>query len=157
MKDKINYISTSKNRHIFKVKKNMLVLSQIKPLKTFNCPVQIMNEKTGKTINAIGVIDTGSNNTTISINTIERLGLVPLDGVVYELLDVKDKETINAYEILLNMLDISKIIKVKAGNAPLYSDIDILIGLDVLSLGELNIKMNKDGLYILTFRIDDID
>ncbi len=121
-------------------------------------PVIIKNLQTGAEIDSFGLWDTGATGSAITAAAAKRLGLTLVS--MTEVGGVHGKEIVPVYDVqlTLNNQNISIRVRVTEGKAVSFSregDADILIGMDIITLGDLCIS-NYNGQTVMTFRFPSL-
>lgn len=96
-----------------------------------------------------GIWDTGATNSVITKKVVDDLGLKPI-GVV-EVCHAQGKTVANKYLVNI-VLPNNVVIPVVTVTEGILNNMDMLIGMDVITLGDFSIT-NKDGKTTMSFRI----
>lgn len=128
------------------------IVNQIRSsIKVFeDCPTE---EAVENASNYIAVWDTGAKITTISNRLVEALGLERNGGVTVRTVNGTRERSLYSVGILLPMGTYTNDIRVMAGE---LDGFDVLIGMDVISQGEMSI-LNGGGCTAFTFRLPPSD
>lgn len=126
--------------------------------KAIKTPVKVKNMLTNAETDTFGVWDTGATNSVITKAAAQRLGLTVVS--MANVGGVHGNQTVPVYFVLLtlNNQNISVQVRVSEGNVASFSkdgDAEILIGMDVISLGDFCIS-NYNGQTLMTFRIPSL-
>lgn len=121
-------------------------------------PVTIINPITKQEIKAKGIWDTGATNSAILDKTSKILDLCPLS--IVEVIGVHGKKKVFLYNIIVRLNNENIEIPVHANECTALdetdSDICLLIGMDVITRGDLAIT-NFNNQTVLTFRYPSIE
>ncbi len=114
-------------------------------------PVTITNiyNNTSAVFNAVW--DTGAMRTTISQKVVDTIGCIATDKAMMIGVGSKPKE-VNIYDINLKLLNNVTIQKISVLSASEIGGCDVLIGMDIITLGDLAIT-NCDKKTVMTFSI----
>ena len=97
--------------------------------------------------------DTGATNTAISSKVVERCGLIPTGKAISN--TANGQCIVNTYLIDISLPNNVNINRVKATEFTAVEGADLLIGMDIMSLGDLAIS-NHEGKTYFSFRIPSI-
>jgi predicted aspartyl protease len=122
--------------------------------KVLTLPVIIRLASTTQNYETHGIIDTGAIVSIISHNVVERLGAQPQG---YRFMDTASEKRVitpiyNASIVLCEKLEISNL---TVGDGVLPDGEECLIGMDILSLGDLAVT-HFDGKTCISFRIPSL-
>ena len=137
--------------HITVIEINLTVSAiDIKPLGNFmNISIKSILEK----ISLISTKNHGATNTAISSKVVERCGLIPTGKAISN--TANGQCTVNTYLIDISLPNNVNINRVQATEFTAVEGADLLIGMDIMSLGDLAIS-NHEGKTYFSFRIPSI-
>ncbi len=121
-------------------------------------PVKVKNLLTGAELDTMGLWDTGATGSAITESAAKTLGLTIVSMTTVN--GVHGPETVPVYDaqLTLNNTNISIRARVTEGKAQSFSqegDADILIGMDLITLGDFCIS-NFNGQTVMTFRFPSL-
>lgn len=121
-------------------------------------PVRVKNLLTGAELDTMGLWDTGATGSVITENAARQLGLTLVS--MSKVNGVHGQETVPVYyvQLTLNNTQVSVNVRVTEGKAASFSmegDADILIGMDVITLGDFSVS-NYKGNTVMTFRLPSL-
>lgn len=122
-------------------------------------PVKIKNPVSQEELSTMGLWDTGATGSAITAAAAQRMGLIPVS--MTQVSGVHGAEIVPVYSIILtlNNENISVPVRVSEGKAPSFSvegDADILIGMDVITMGDFSVS-NYKGTTVMTFRFPSLE
>lgn len=112
---------------------------------------ELFNDVKKEKFNAIW--DTGATNTAISSRVVEKCGLIPTGKAISN--TANGQCTVNTYLIDISLPNNVNINRVQATEFTAVEGADLLIGMDIMSLGDLAIS-NYEGKTTFSFRIPSI-
>ena len=113
---------------------------------------ELFGNKTKENFNAIW--DTGATNTAISSKVVEKCGLIPTGQATSN--TANGTRVVNTYLIDISLPNNVNINGVQAAEFAAVEGADLLIGMDIIGLGDLAIS-NYCGKTTFTFRVPSID
>ena len=122
-------------------------------------PVKVKNLVTNLEISTMGLWDTGATGSAITSVAAKKLGLIPIS--MTEVSGVHGTEIVPVYSVVLtlNNENISVPVRVTEGKASSFSiegDADILIGMDIITMGDYSIT-NCNGRTVMSFRFPSLE
>jgi predicted aspartyl protease len=123
--------------------------------RTLTIPVKIVSIQTGKHYETNGIIDTGATGSVISENIAVELGLLPL---TYTFVNTASEQNVVTpiYELHIEFDNGIRIVNVKVTAGTLLKGAECLIGMDILTLGDLAVT-NWQKKTCVSFRIPSVN
>ena len=131
-----------------------------KETKIVNClktPVKITDPNSGKTVETLGIWDTGATNSVITKSIASKLGLIPIQ--MTNVRGVHGVKLVNVYMVSMTLNNENITLTTLVTECDALNDVDdtgMLIGMNVINMGDLCIS-NFDGKTMLTFRTPSLE
>lgn len=119
-------------------------------LRVLKSEIQVFTPKTTQQVTVTGIWDTGASQSVITQKVVDALGLQPTGIGQSE--TAGGLVTASKYTITLGLPPDITIEDVEASCLPLPGDCDVLIGMDIIGLGDFSIT-NFNGRTCMSFRV----